>query len=269
MNDELRKQSNSLNGKWISGINWTAAVLVAFVAIFAFILSYSSLRHLADNNGVGRLLSYAWPLLLDFAMVVFSLAILRAYLRQEKPVYPWILTIAFASLATLANILDASTLDIDPKIIRAGVKALAPITLVLAFELLMGMLRAEVKRKEEVVTIKELAANANELTEEIAGLTGKRDRLQRQIGTLEDAKSGAKTTPISANTQDKKAQNVRALLAHYAKNPQSSYTQAANEIGVSRQTVANYLDELEGDGAIHRNGQGVQVLSLEVDEMRL
>jgi DNA-binding transcriptional ArsR family regulator len=254
------KQADGFNGKWVTWINWTAAGLVFIVAIFAFVLSYSSLQHLANNNGVDDTLSYTWPLLLDFAMVVFSLAILRAYLRQEKPVYPWILTITFAALATFANVLDATTLDIDPKIIKAGVKALAPITLVLAFELLMGMLRAEVKRKEETSTIKELTEQMGDLRVEIETLESNRGRLQRQVETLETAKVGIKALPAPANTQDKKAQRVKALLAYYAKEPQSPMTKAADEIGVSRQTVANYLDELEEDGAIHRNGQGIQVL---------
>lgn len=263
MNDSKQAETN---GKTINNV---ATGLVIIVAGFAFILSYSSLRHMAANNGFGgknELLSYLWPLLLDFAMIVFSLAILRANLRGESNVYPWVLTIAFATLATFANVLDATTLEIDPQFIRAGVKALAPITLVLAFELLMTMLKAEEARKFKIISIGDLETQNSELTEKNAQLAASRDRLQRQIGTLEDAKSGAKTQPMPANTQDKKAQNIAALLAYYAKQPQSTYTQAANEIGVSRQTVANYLDELEEGGAIHRNGQGVQVLSLDSKE---
>lgn len=256
------------NGKWIKRINWTAAALVAFVAIFAFVLSYSSLQHMAATNGVGPKLSKVWPLLLDFAMIVFSLAILRANLRQEGNLYPWFLTVVFASLATVANIIDATTLGIPPVVIKATVKALAPITLVLAFELLMGMLRAEVKRKEETVAAQTLQEQVADLHQELTDLADERDRLTRQI----EAKStvlAANGAPIaearaiaSAKAQDKKAQNMTALLTYYTKDPQSTLTAAANAIGVSRQTVANYLDELEHDGAIHRNGSGVQVLSL-------
>ncbi len=259
MNDSTQAETNGTT------INAIATILVVIVAGFAFVLSYSSLQHMAANNGFEgtKWLSYLWPLLLDFAMIVFSLAILRANLRGEDNTYPWVLTIVFATLATVANVLDATTLGIPPAAIRATVKALAPITLVLAFELLMTMLRAEEARKGKLISIGNLAANIGRLTEEIEQLAGNRDRLQRQISTLEDAKSGAKTRPMPANTQDKKAQNIMALLAYYAKDPQSTYTQAANEIGVSRQTIANYLDELEEAGAIHRNGQGVQVLSLD------
>jgi len=256
------------NGKWIKRINWTAAVLVAFVAIFAFVLSYSSLQHMAETNGVGPKLSKVWPLLLDFAMIVFSLAILRASLRQERTFYPWLLTIIFASLATIANVLDATTLNISPVAIKATVKALAPVTLVLAFELLMGMLRAEVRRNEKTVAAQTLQEQVANLQQELADLTDQRERLARQI----EAKStvlASNSAPIaaaravaSAKAQDKKAQNMTALLAYYAKDPQSTLTAAASAVGISRQTVSNYLNELERDGAIHRNGDGVQVLSL-------
>jgi hypothetical protein len=47
------------------------------------------LQHLAAQHGLPGWLSYLWPLLLDFAMLVFSLAILRANLRQERAIYPW------------------------------------------------------------------------------------------------------------------------------------------------------------------------------------
>jgi hypothetical protein len=57
-------------------------------------------------------INLAMALLLDFAMVVFSLAVLRANLRGEPTLYPWVLTGAYAGLATIGNILDVSGLSI-------------------------------------------------------------------------------------------------------------------------------------------------------------
>ena len=62
-----------------------AAFLVAFLAIGAFTLSYTSLQHLARVHGIDPGLTWLWPLLLDFAMIVFSLAVLRANLRSCGP----------------------------------------------------------------------------------------------------------------------------------------------------------------------------------------
>lgn len=137
---ETTKQHN-----WPGFVSKLAAWLVGLLAIMAFVLSYSSLQHMAAGHGITGWLSYVWPALLDFAMVVFSLAILRANLRQEPSWYPWSLTIAFSGVSVLANILDVTPLGIPSVVIAAGVKALAPVALVLAFELLMTMVRAEIR----------------------------------------------------------------------------------------------------------------------------
>jgi hypothetical protein len=183
-------------------ISWLTAGLVAILALFAFILSYSSLQHLAAQHGLPGWLSYLWPLLLDFAMLVFSLAILRANLRQERAIYPWTLTIALAGLATLANILDVTNLGLPPVMVAASVKALAPIALVLAFELLMTMMRAEVRRTAVVQSLADLTAAHQEkqlklgqaqqereaeltrLTAQVAGLVAQRAEVQGEVATL-------------------------------------------------------------------------------------
>lgn len=133
---------------WPRRISWLAAGLVALLALLAFSLSYSSLRELALANGVGPWLSYIWPLLLDFSMVVCSVVILRASLRGEPATWPWVLTGIYTFLATLGNILDVTSLWIPPVVVQAGVKALAALTCFVTFELLMSMVRAEVKRAQ-------------------------------------------------------------------------------------------------------------------------
>jgi len=155
------------NDKLLSRLAALAGWLVGALAVLAFVLSYASLRHLAEANGTGWTLSWVWPLLLDFAMVVFSLAILRGNLRGERTWYPWTLTVIYAGLATVANVLDVMTLGLPPAVIAAAVKAIAPLTLVLAFELLMQMVRAEVKRSALIVRTADLRAEQDALTARI------------------------------------------------------------------------------------------------------
>lgn len=52
-----------------------------------------------------------------------------------------------------------------------------------------------------------------------------------------------------------KAQAIDALIGHLLTKPDASVTELAKLIGKSRQTVYNYLDELEAAGRLHRNGQ--------------
>lgn len=165
-------------------ISTITAVLVAILAGLAFILSYNALQHMAAQNGVEGWLSYLWPLLLDFAMIVFSLAILRANLRQESAWYPWVLTLIFASLATLANVMDVTRLGLPPLIVAAAVKALAPVALVLAFELLMSMTKAEIKRQALTASLADLRARRQALIAAIDKLGSQHNRLATELADL-------------------------------------------------------------------------------------
>lgn len=254
-------------------ISWAAAALVFILAALAFILSYSSLRHVAAQNGVGERLSYVWPLLLDFAMVVFSLAILRANLRGEPARYPWALTIAFALLATVANVLDAAPLGIPPVWIAGAVKALAPIALVLAFELLMTMIRAEVKRSAAAATLEELGHQVDEaraqldqvraeasterqalavemsqareaVAAELAALQAQREALKRERVESRPARPSkpAKKQPAAQVTQPTAAEFNRAAAL---KGEGLSWPEVAAQLGRSVTTVKRWAAQAE------------------------
>ena len=51
-----------------------------------------------------------------------------------------------------------------------------------------------------------------------------------------------------------------AILSYYQATPKATQASAAQEIGVSRQRIGQMLATLEQDGAIKRNGKGVEVL---------
>lgn len=54
---------------------------------------------------------------------------------------------------------------------------------------------------------------------------------------------------------------IERLLTFYRDNPDASLNDAGQVVNRSKTTVSNYLNELEQDGKIHRNGSGVQVLN--------
>lgn len=60
-------------------------------------------------------------------------------------------------------------------------------------------------------------------------------------------------TSIQANRMDK-------LLTLYLDNPTIGVTDAARTLNMSRQTVYTYLDRLESEGRIRRNGHGVEIV---------
>ena len=202
----------TINKYAVQIISGLAALLVLVLAILAFTLSYSSLQHMAAGHGVEGWLSYLWPLLLDFAMIVFSLAILRASLRQESALYPWSLTATFAALATAGNVFDVTTFGVSAVIVGAIVKALAPVALVLAFELLMQMVKAEIRRSAVVQTLAELMA---EFDTQQTKLTAERDRLAAELGSLNDQidRQMSKLDDIKADILSAKSSQITDLAA--------------------------------------------------------
>lgn len=130
---------------------WTGW-LVATLAIIAFILSYNALRHVAADYGIPENLSFLWPLLVDFALIVFSMAVLSASLAGQRTVWPWLLVGLF-TLATVGfNLIHAP----DNATARI-VAAVAPVALFLSFETLMGMIKNRVKSQTQTVDNGELA----------------------------------------------------------------------------------------------------------------
>lgn len=81
---------------------------------------------------------------------------------------------------------------------------------------------------------------------------------QVQLPVQEGAQIGAMDT-VNLSRDEKKRQLMDSLLDIYLDNPQASIALVAQRLGVVRQTVYNYLDELERDGIIRRNGDGIEV----------
>lgn len=67
-------------------------------------------------------------------------------------------------------------------------------------------------------------------------------------------------TQINASRDEQKKRQMDNLIGIYLDNPEAGVSQVARQVGLSRQTVYNYLGELESGGVIHRNGDGVRVL---------
>jgi hypothetical protein len=53
---------------------------------------------------------------------------------------------------------------------------------------------------------------------------------------------------------------IDRMLDVYAAEPMATPSEAARQVGVSRQTIYSYLDQLEQAGKIRRNGHGVEIL---------
>ena len=111
------------------------AGLVMIIAGSSFVLSYVNLRRTAIDAGIPEDLAFLWPLCLDAFLVLASIYILRASIRNERTWPGWSVLITFTVISVLFNIQDSKT------IISAASHAIPPLALCISLELFMEMLK--------------------------------------------------------------------------------------------------------------------------------
>jgi hypothetical protein len=245
--------------------------LVGIVALVALALSYDALYLLASQYGHTGWKAYAWPALIDLPLVVFTLAMLYAQIRA---IGRWTiasflgLVLAYTGVTVYLNYLES-----DGSIEGVFVRVSAPVGLFVCTEVLRHLFKFELDRKVQLDTLATLTSKVNTKQQEVDTLsanldtlTAKRDTLQAQIGTLqcqEKVSNIEKFDTIFDTLQEakqgKKQERVDTLLDYLDTNPDATLTEAANENGVSRQTISNYVNELSEIGKLHKNGKGWEV----------
>jgi DNA-binding transcriptional regulator YiaG len=247
------------------------ALLVFLVALGSFALSYNALQDMATGNGITGWLSYIWPLLIDFSLIVFSLSVVNAYLQSESTWKQWSL-VGIYTVATIGfNVAHAPN-----NLLAQIVAAIAPVSLFFSFELLMGQLRNSVKKhgitrsigqlnqryQAALQDFDQLTQQATEVTQEIDTLTQKRDNLIAEIDTVSESRKRLDMIPSSANDTTFKPGDLRALSRANdsrrakikARREQvsvlseqgMSQSEMANELGVSLATIKRDTKALNG-----------------------
>lgn len=141
------------------------AILVSLVAIGSFALSYRNLRLMAVENGITGPLSYIWPLLIDFALIVFSLSVVVAYARAESTWRQWSLVIVYTIATVAFNVWHS-----EPELTARIVSAIAPISLFFSFELLMNQIKNQMARQGLLLSISQLQQVLNSKQAELDAL---------------------------------------------------------------------------------------------------
>jgi hypothetical protein len=181
-----------------------SAILVATIALLAFILSFDAIQQLAIATGTNQYLAWIVPVIVDGAMVVFSVARLRAVLAGERTWWVWGLIVAFTALSVLFNIAHAHV-----GWLAWIIAALAPLALFFAFETLMSQVQGNVQAgvnalakhwRGRAISLLALAkhwrecaktaqSNAKQMQDDYAALLSRADNLQAQVGDLKAVKS--------------------------------------------------------------------------------
>jgi hypothetical protein len=200
-------------------------VLVTFLAASAFILSYDALRSLSESNGFSGWRSYLWPLTLDAVMIVSVLSVIRANVVRDRSWLPWVMVGGFTVASITYNIIHA-----QPNLLAQSIASLPPLVVFLSLEMLSGQLREAVKKADKKV------------------------KTESYPMPIEQARA--------VRSVDKE-RAINLMLAFFSDNPNASHSEAASACNRSRSWVTNVLPELEREGAVRRNGEGIEVLVIE------
>ncbi|MBK9056029.1 MAG: DUF2637 domain-containing protein [Chloroflexi bacterium] len=275
-------------------ISTLTGVLVFLLAAAAFLLSFDALKHLAATNGIPAGKSWIYPAIVDGAIIVFSLSVLQASLNRQHTLYPWILVGAFTVLSVILNIVHAPA-----SFLSRVLAAIPPLALFLSFELLMGQIKGIVQRSGAIQSLQELFeairqkqaeldelirvrrdemqvvidqhnAEVTKLTTQTEQLTAKKEALQSELQelraeqkSLQKAEQTYDTVSIErarAARDSAKQEAIETLLAFLAEHPNATLTEIAEVINRSKSTVSGYVNELQTNGQLHKNGHGWEVL---------
>ena len=260
-------------------ISIASGLLVFFLAGSAFFLSFESLRDLAAQIGVADGIAWLYPAIIDGAIIVFSLSVLRANLTGGRTVYPWILVSVFTLLSVVLNIIHA-----QKELLAQFLAAIPPVALFLSFELLLAQLKETAVRLEvqssldEIVReiqekefeLEEIVRNRSQTIEKLDGeirrLTEKKDNLKTEIQLHSNGGSGSKASESDTierarqQRTSKKQEAMQRLLEIIRMKPKATLSELASEIGRSKSTIGGYLSELQAGRTIEKGEAGWHVV---------
>jgi hypothetical protein len=172
-------------------------------------------------------------------------------IHQQPTLYLWVVVLALGSVSALGNVAYFFERGQPVKLLAwSGVGG------VLAISVVLGIIAPCLTA---VFAFGEGEKIAIALFLEERKREKERRRQNRLSKRLSKQASNGQSKPVSRRKS--KEETRRAILDAFAQNPFYSVSDLAGEIGCARQTVYNYLAELETEGLIRRNGgQGVEVL---------
>jgi hypothetical protein len=133
------------------------AGLVAIIACSSFLLSFVNLQAVAMEAGISPWLSWLWPLCIDALLVSGSLMILRSSLRGESAVTGWGVLLSFTAISTAFNMIHSPANFVDQ-----AAHAIPPLALCVSIELLMIIIRSDLRSQESAPMQQDLSRGAQE-----------------------------------------------------------------------------------------------------------
>jgi hypothetical protein len=188
----------------IRGISWGTSLLVALLAIGAFLLSYDALAELAVSSGaVAPHRAWLFPLVVDGGIVIFSVSALRATLCGESSRWYMSLVVTATVASIVCNIAHA-----NGGVVASTVAALPALLLFLALETLMRQVgcslrpaaykaKAKVKHRKPTLAV---PGRAEATTGRTTGVEVQRERARALLGQGMAKKAVAREVGLALST---------------------------------------------------------------------
>lgn len=201
-------------------------LVVITTTISSFALSFVNLQAAAIQAGINTWLSFLWPVCIDAVLIAGSLMILRASLRNESPVVGWLVLLGFTATSAGFNILHS-----PEEIMSRLAHAVPPISLCVSIEILMLIIRSDLKRSiPEPVPIKNVHHSVEVQPDP--------DPVREQILDLEE------DTPARSSVSDEE------IIQTYMNNPGATYAELGEMVGMSKSGVYGRICSLKKRGLL-------------------
>ncbi len=230
-----------------------ASALTAALAVTSFLLTFAALSDVARWAAVPDSLAWAVPVMLDGAIVVYTLAVLVARARGERAVPAWIGLAGFTAVSVIANAAHAA--DVPPAVQAAlgvTIAGLAPLAVMLATHTLARLIVAH-DRPTEAATDLEHTADVAQLEHAADVFTDTAPLSVVEPSALALAPVAAAAAPARATTTVKAPRwddlDTSKTLARELRAEGLSVRAIAERVGLSKTTVANTVRDVIPNGA--------------------
>lgn len=231
-------------------ISWIAGLLTLCLTTFSFILSFETLTELAEENGIP--VPPLFPLVVEAAVIVFSLVTLSRSMRGLPTKYNWTLIITSSLLAGFFNVAHAY-----PNMLSMFMAAMPSLFLLLSFESFLSLLKhslSDESPKDDVthsliLDIKNLNQKLTESAQKIQQLDNENVGLKERCKMLEDKiKEKSIVTKLQHNNSKKQVDKVEQRQQKVLKMLEDGKTQEeiANKLNVSGMTILRDVRQLNG-----------------------
>jgi hypothetical protein len=209
------------------------AMVVLITTIASFALSFCNLQEAALQAGINPWLAWMWPLCIDAVLIGGSLMILRSSLKKESSLVGWAVLLSFTCISTAFNVLHS-----PEDIVSRSAHAIPPIALCVSVELLMIIIRSDLRTTSPVTDIEQPAPLPDRATEQVVAIPEINDQ------PYDQARSEIIQEKISVTISDED------LIEIFRNDPGLTVSAASRFTGVPRGTLQRKVTKLRKEGKI-------------------